>query len=107
MGGIADAHRSEVEIGGWLGIDYDFSRCTIGLTANSDGAGVGACHCHSTAGTSGVLLAGSESTRPRPTVGGSCLPVGCQVNGFAYAIGTVVVYQRRQNAAVGSAGASV
>ena len=46
-------------------------------------------------------MGAGESGRTSPAVGGTCLTLGGQVDGLAYAVGTAAADQRRQNAAVG------
>ena len=100
LGGGADTYRGEVEVGGRHGIDDHIGGGAIGLATHGDGAGVGAGHVHRAVRTGGVLLGAGEPPRTGPTVSGARLSVRCQLNGFAHAVGTAIVDQRRQDAAV-------
>ena len=54
-----------------------------------------------------VLLVRRETVRACPTIRSASLSVGGEVNGLPHAVGTFVIDQRRQDAAVGFAITSV
>lgn len=107
LGGVALAYGGCGEAGFREGKDKDRGRGTVGLVAHGDGAGVCASHGQGAVGDGGVLLRGAEVVGTRPLICGARLSHCREVYGLTHAVRAVVVDQRRQDAAVGGAGANV
>ena len=107
LGAFAFAHGVGGEVGGGFGINSDLGGGVVGLVSYSDGASVGARVCRVAIGESWVLLVGTVIVGTCPMISSPLLSVGCQMDGIAYAIWSVVVDQRWQNATVGLAISSV
>ena len=108
LGGVANAHRGEVEVGSGLGVNHHgFSGGAVGLRAHGDGAGVDTCHIQGAVRTGGVLQVGVESARTSPMVGGASLALCRQMDGLTDTVRTAAADQGGQDAAVGSTGADV
>ena len=106
--GLPNANVGGSEAGMRLSIHHDgLSGSTIALVAHGDGASVGACHGQGAVGARGILQVRGETSRTSPTIRGTRLTVGNQVDGFAHAVRTAAIHQRRQDAAVGAARSSV
>lgn len=107
LGRVANTNRIGLKTGCRQRKNNDGSGGAACFTGECDGAGVSTRHVLVAARDINVLLRRGEAVRSRPVIGGTRLSCCGQMDGFADTVGTVVVDQRRQDAAVGGSRASV